>query len=60
MIGWVMCVNRASIDLVPVLTNSAVKKRRPLFAGKVALLNVAPREGLEPPTNWLTANCSTD
>ncbi len=23
-------------------------------------LNLAPREGLEPPTNWLTANCSTD
>ena len=20
---------------------------------------LAPREGLEPPTNWLTANCST-
>jgi hypothetical protein len=20
---------------------------------------MAPREGIEPPTNWLTANCST-
>ena len=44
---------------------SGAIETRPLREGHRAILlqplrELAPREGLEPPTNWLTANCSTD
>ena len=51
---WVRTLDKLrKNDVRPSRTKGRIQKVRP-FVG------VAPREGLEPPTNWLTANCSTD
>ena len=41
-------------------TEKPISMKKGLDDYRLTLLYLAPRDGLEPPTGWLTATCSTD
>ena len=49
-------LTRASLLFVNVIPLENSKK----FGWKVNFWGMAPQDGLEPPTQWLTATCSTN